>query len=126
MNEFYKRYGKRLLDLMIALMMAVLLSWLILLIILLYVISFQFPVLFSQKRIGKNDAPFYLWKFRTLSPEVNRPLQERRFALGDFLRYCSLDELPQLWNVLKGEMSLIGPRPLLPEYLPLFTEAQRQ
>jgi lipopolysaccharide/colanic/teichoic acid biosynthesis glycosyltransferase len=126
MNDFYKRYGKRFLDIVIVLMMTVLLSWLILLIILLYVMSFQFPILFVQKRIGKNDIPFYMWKFRTLSPKVERPLQERRFILGDFLRSCSLDELPQLWNVLKGDMSLIGPRPLLPEYLSLFTETQRQ
>jgi lipopolysaccharide/colanic/teichoic acid biosynthesis glycosyltransferase len=126
MNDFYKRYGKRFLDIVIALTMTVLLSWLILVIILLYVMSFQFPILFVQKRIGKNDIPFYMWKFRTLSPEVERPLQERRFMLGDFLRSCSLDELPQLWNVLKGDMSLIGPRPLLPEYLSLFTETQRQ
>jgi lipopolysaccharide/colanic/teichoic acid biosynthesis glycosyltransferase len=126
MNDFYKRYGKRFLDIVIVLTMTVLLSWLILVIILLYVMSFQFPILFVQKRIGKNDIPFYMWKFRTLSPKVERPLQERRFMLGDFLRSCSLDELPQLWNVLKGDMSLIGPRPLLPEYLSLFTETQRQ
>jgi sugar transferase EpsL len=109
----------------VALIAVIVLSWLMVLIVLAYVISFQFPIFFSQQRIGRNDVPFTLLKFRTLSPATGLSLQERRFPLGDFLRFTNLDELPQLWNILKGEMSLVGPRPLLPEYLPLFNEEQR-
>ena len=67
-----------------------------------------------------------MWKFRTLSPDHSKSVQMRKFGLGNMLRASNLDELPQLWNVLKGEMSLIGPRPLPIEYLPLFSEEQKK
>ena len=87
------------------------------------------PVLFTQLRPGRHGIPFRLIKFRTMRPAVDaegRPLpdEQRLTRLGQFLRAASLDELPELWNVLRGDMSLVGPRPLLMEYLPLYTPEQ--
>jgi lipopolysaccharide/colanic/teichoic acid biosynthesis glycosyltransferase len=87
------------------------------------------PVLFTQLRPGRYGLPFRLIKFRTMREAVDaggRPLpdEERLTCLGQWLRAASLDELPELWNVLRGDMSLVGPRPLLMEYLPLYTPEQ--
>jgi len=89
------------------------------------------PVLFRQVRPGYHEKPFTIYKFRTMREALDPrglplPDGERLHPLGAFLRRTSLDELPELWNVLRGDMSLVGPRPLLPEYLPRYTAFQRR
>lgn len=108
----------------VAIMLA--LSWVVVLILIAYLVTRNLPVLFIQERIGKNRVIFKVIKFRTLSTEHQLSLHDRRFVLGDFLRATNLDELPQLWNVLKGEMSLVGPRPLPVEYQTKFSEEQNK
>ena len=89
------------------------------------------PAIFTQRRAGLKGKPFVLYKFRTMSGSRDErgellPDEARLTEFGQFLRRWSLDELPQLWNVLKGDMSLVGPRPLLLDYVPLYNETQRK
>lgn len=120
---------KRLIDILASLLGLVLLSPVLLLVFLLVRIQMGSPVLFRQVRPGMNGKPFEMVKFRTMLDAVDAqgnplPDDQRLTRLGSFLRSTSLDELPELWNVLKGDMSLVGPRPLLMEYLPLYSPEQ--
>jgi lipopolysaccharide/colanic/teichoic acid biosynthesis glycosyltransferase len=119
----YPSYFKRIFDLALTVILLLVFSWLVVVIVLLYVLTFNFPILFVQARTGRGNRPFRMYKFRTLLTK-EAPSDQRRFWLGDALRFLSLDELPQLWNVLKGDMSLVGPRPLPVEYLPLYSQDQ--
>lgn len=119
----YILYLKRATDILLSLVVVVLMSWLFILILILYVVTLQFPVFYFQKRIGKNQKHFSLVKFRSLT-NSNQSLHDRRFWLGDLLRFFSMDELPQIWNVLKGDMSFVGPRPLPVEYEKFFNSQE--
>ena len=122
---------KRLLDIIIAAAALILLSPVLLLLAWQIRRKLGTPVLFRQVRPGRGGIPFVMYKFRTMrdaEDENDRPLPdaERLTPFGRKLRAASLDELPELWNVLKGDMSLVGPRPLLMEYLPLYNAEQRR
>ena len=125
----YARWGKRSLDLALILPGVVLLSPVMLVVAGLVLLTQGVPVIFRQVRPGRGGRPFELLKFRTMRharDAAGRPLPdaERLTGFGKFLRRTSLDELPELWNVLRGDMSLVGPRPLLMEYLPLYSPEQ--
>jgi lipopolysaccharide/colanic/teichoic acid biosynthesis glycosyltransferase len=117
---------KRLFDVLVATTCLLLTSPLIVCIAVTVRLTLGSPVLFRQQRPGRGGRPFALLKFRTMrhARDDSQPDAERLTAFGRFLRSSSLDELPELINVLKGEMSLVGPRPLLMEYLPLYNEEQ--
>ena len=121
--------AKRTFDLFLAVVTSLLFAPLIFGIALLIRFKIGSPVVFKQLRPGLHAQPFCIYKFRTMSDKkdthgVLLPDTERLSTFGRILRSTSLDELPSLWNVLKGEMSLVGPRPLLMEYLPLYTNEQ--
>jgi lipopolysaccharide/colanic/teichoic acid biosynthesis glycosyltransferase len=127
----YRAWGKLALDQLVAAVSLVLLAPLLVALILLVRLRLGKPALFWQKRIGLGDREFWLCKLRTMTD--GRDLQgnllsdaERLTPFGRWLRSTSLDELPELWNVVRGEMSLVGPRPLLPQYLPLYSPEQRR
>ncbi|HFQ5040307.1 TPA: sugar transferase [Vibrio vulnificus] len=120
---------KRLFDFLVSLIALILLSPVIALVAWKIRKNLGSPVLFRQTRPGLNGKPFEMVKFRTMKDAVDEqgnplPDSERMTPFGDKLRNSSLDELPELWNVLKGEMSLVGPRPLLMQYLPLYSPEQ--
>ncbi|WP_301944744.1 sugar transferase [Lacrimispora saccharolytica] len=129
-SMIYSKYIKRLLDILISLTFIVLFSWLYLILVILVRIKLGSPVLFCQERPGYNEKIFKLYKFRTMTDKRDEkgnllPDSERLTKFGSMLRSTSLDELPEMFNILKGDMSLIGPRPLLVEYLPYYTEEER-
>ena len=126
---FYEQYIKRPQDFLCALMGVIVLSPIMLVIALLVRTKLGKPVIFKQDRPGLNGKIFKLYKFRTMSDEKDAegnllPDEERMGVFGQKLRATSLDELPELINILKGDMSIVGPRPLLVRYLPLYSEHQ--
>ncbi len=125
----YYPHGKRVLDIVLATLGLILTFPLALVIAVAIRLTMGPPIVFRQVRPGLHGKPFVMYKFRTMldlrDEEGNLlPDEQRLTPLGRFLRSTSLDELPELWNVLKGDMSLVGPRPLLMEYLPLYTPEQ--
>ena len=126
----YKKYIKRIIDIILSLLALIILSPLIIIIGISVRIKIGKPIIFKQKRPGKNEKIFILYKFRTMTEEKDEygnllPDEKRLTEFGKFLRSTSLDELPELFNILKGDMSIVGPRPLLVEYLPLYNEQQK-
>ena len=122
---------KRLLDILIASVGIIILAPLMAVIAICIFFCLGKPVLFSQVRPGKNCKPFKIYKFRTMTNEIDErgrllPNEQRTTRLGNFLRQTSLDELPEFYVVLKGDMSIVGPRPLLMDYVPLFNEFQNK
>ena len=120
---------KRIFDFIVSLSALIILSPILLITMYLVRKKLGSPILFTQIRPGLDGKPFNMVKFRTMTDERDEdgellPDDQRRTRFGNLLRSTSLDELPELWNVLKGEMSLVGPRPLLMEYLPLYNEQQ--
>lgn len=125
----YRRFFKRILDFIIATLMVIIASPILLIITLVLIVANQGKVFFVQGRIGLNNQSFRLFKFKTMNDRKDKqgillPSHARLTKTGQFLRSTSLDELPQLINVIKGDMSLIGPRPLLIKYLPLYDDKQ--
>lgn len=126
----YIHFFKRLFDFCLSFLAIVVLSPVLLVLSILVWFNMGAPIFFKQKRVGKNEKIFTMYKFRTMNNKKDEngnllPDDQRVTKLGKFLRSTSLDELPELFNILKGDLSIIGPRPLLPEYLPYYTEEER-
>ncbi len=126
----YARYIKRILDIVLSLSAIIILSPILLILYILVRVKLGSPVLFKQERPGRKEEIFTLCKFRTMTDKRDEqgellPDEVRLTKFGKLLRSTSLDELPELFNILKGDMSIIGPRPLLVRYLPWYTESER-
>ena len=129
-NSFYARYIKRLLDIILSFAGMLVLSPIYLLLAIFVKVKLGSPVIFCQERPGKNEKIFKLYKFRSMTDARDAngrllPDNERLTRFGKILRSTSLDELPELFNILKGEMSIVGPRPLAVQYLPYYNVAER-
>lgn len=131
MNGFYKKYVKRLMDFILSFIAITVLSPILLVVAILVRVKLGSPVLFKQERPGLNEKIFMMYKFRTMTDQRDKngellPNEMRHTKFGKFLRSTSLDELPGLFNIIRGDMSIIGPRPLLVEYLPLYNTHQKR
>jgi len=131
MNFFYRNYGKRMIDIVLSFVALIILAPLLIIIGVLVYFKLGSPILFTQERPGKDGEVFKLYKFRTMTDEKDEtgkllPDSVRLTKFGKFLRSTSLDELPELWNILIGDMSIVGPRPLLVQYLPLYNNHQKR
>jgi len=129
--SIYRRFIKRPMDLILSLIAIIVLSPILLVVAILVRTKLGSPVLFKQKRPGLNEKIFMMYKFRTMTDERDQngnllPDSIRLTKFGRLLRSTSLDELPELFNILKGDMSIIGPRPLLVQYLPLYNNHQKR
>lgn len=127
----YKRFIKRPMDFILSLIAIIVLSPVFLIVALLVKIKLGSPVIFKQQRPGLNEKIFTMYKFRTMTDERDEngellPDSVRLTKFGRLLRSTSLDELPELFNILKGDMSIVGPRPLLVQYLPLYNDHQKR
>lgn len=127
----YKNYMKRVMDFVLSLLAIIVLSPVLLVVAVLVRTKLGSPVLFTQERPGKDEEIFKLYKFRTMTDEKDEngnllPDEVRLTKFGKMLRSTSLDELPELFNILKGDMSIVGPRPLLVRYLPRYNAEQRR
>jgi len=126
----YRRFLKRLMDFILSLMAIIVLSPVLIIVGVLVRFKLGSPVLFKQKRPGLNEKIFTMYKFRTMTDEKDEngellPDSVRLTKFGRMLRSTSLDELPELFNILKGDMSIVGPRPLLERYLPYYTDTEK-
>ena len=126
----YERFFKRPLDIIFALLALIILSPILLIVAILVRIKLGSPIIFKQERPGKDEKIFKLYKFRTMTDAKDKkgkllPDEKRLTKFGKILRSTSLDELPELFNILKGDMSFIGPRPLLIEYIPYYTKSEK-
>jgi len=127
----YRKFGKRAVDIAAAVFGILILSPFLIVIALLVRFKLGAPVIFRQARPGKDEKIFDIYKFRTMTSAKDKegrllPDEKRLTYFGNVLRKLSLDELPELWNILKGDMSLVGPRPLLPEYIPRYNAEQKR
>lgn len=126
----YSKYIKRLLDILLSLMILILFCWLYAIVAILVRVKLGSPIIFRQARPGKDEKIFHMFKFRTMTDEKDEngnllPDEIRLTRFGLLLRKTSLDELPEFINILKGDMSFIGPRPLLVKYLPYYNDRER-
>lgn len=126
----YRKFFKRFFDIVLSLLALIILSPVLLIVAGLVRVKLGGPVIFHQERPGKDEKIFRLYKFRSMTDERDEngellPDEVRLTKFGRVLRSTSLDELPELWNILKGDMSIVGPRPLLVQYLPRYSEEQR-
>ena len=122
---------KRVFDIVFSVILIIVFAPVFIIVGLLILVTMGTPILFAQSRPGYKEKMFGIYKFRTMTNETDTkgellPDAQRLHGIGKFIRSTSLDELPQLFNVLKGEMSFVGPRPLLEEYLPLYNEKQKK
>ena len=129
-NGIYNKVFKRLLDIVCALLAIIFFCWLYVILAILVRVKLGRPVIFKQARPGKDEKVFNLYKFRSMTDARDMdgrllPDEVRLTKFGGLLRSTSLDELPEAFNILKGDMSIIGPRPLLVEYLPYYTEEEK-
>lgn len=128
-RTFYDKYIKRIIDFLLSLIGIIILSPVLLIVSIMVRTKLGSPILFKQERPGLNGKIFKMYKFRTMTNETDEngellPDEVRLTKFGQFLRSSSLDELPEMFNILKGDMSIVGPRPLLVKYLPLYSERQ--